>query len=1335
MFLKLPKAGSKLVFVFLLSESQSLINVLLTHKRNPPILTSPKSEFLSIINNIKVTIISDYEYPKVFDLNTKKLKEKLNQEEKDQLTLENVIINIDRIGNIEVSVDNGGRERKKSSNRWIKSSKVQTSKKTQRSIEKSLEETERVERILEEIKIKKTIEDNGGQIKQYIINILGVTQLKAKELLSSISKTGPLNFTSRYSLATKLTARFVLIVLLYSFFKLPALYSQPISSYLNKTPSINAQSYHPRQLIIKFNQDDISPETKAIQMASKASFLSLDYPVKSIDPIIPEPTKDAEESRFLQRSFMSSNEKIENRDVYLLEFEVDVDIKEAAERYSDLSNVAYAEPNYKGEFLFTPNDTYYDQQWALQSDKLNTEDAWDTTEGEGVIVAVLDSGIDLNHPDLKENIFVNEDEISNNGIDDDGNGYVDDVWGWDFADKDNAPDDMIGHGTHVSGIITATGNNSEGIIGVSPKSKLMPLKIGGVDSFFVSDAIEAIDYAVNNGAGIMNFSWSISENSQSLEAAVNYAHSQGVVMVAAAGNDAGDAMSISPANLENVITVAASDSNDNTWFISNKGAKIDVCAPGVNIISTVPSTVDLSNNGTIVPVTDEYARASGTSMAAPQVTAIAALIKSVNPDFTPEEIRQVIRVSSDDISSEGWDTESGYGRVNAFRALTIESPVEAQVATPDLYELYKNPDQNIEIRGTASGDNFVSYRLEYAPINDLYTNDNQISEWVVFKDSSSISVDNNLLGVLDTSSLSEGLYTVRLLVTNIDGKTFEDKTFFGIFTSIQQEGFPVEIAKHPTIPVNFYPAFADPVVATLDEQVTIVGSAKGLFAVYEDGTKKAAQRLEELSPAGRIWDGGSIYTPSAVGKIFNNGSQGMVAFVDGNRYLVVWDENLKIKDYELIHDRYDGVASKDYLVTPRKITPPVIVDANNDGKDEIYIGTVTVVEEAFVKEYYRVYAYEMTNQGLRKLWEYDAKAQVTSLSAANINNDPLGHLEIVASFSDGRAVILNHRGVKQQVLSDVSLGYDSRITLGDLNQDGWIDLVWTRWSIQGASFVSNIEVMLNKNGKLEAEWVKTVNTLIDNSVTLTDLEEKGALDILVASIDDNQKVYGLDYKGNDLEGFPIDVGESIYSDLVVGDVNGDKSKDIVGAGASGKVYIWDNKGKLINTLAVPLGTRGAPFLTDIDSDQDTEIGVFSNEGFLNVFDLDTPFSPETFDWPQARGNKQHTGLYNRAPEYFGLYDFFIALLWVGYDLDAQNFLRGFDLEYSYTVDEGNSWSSWAKRNFVLIPQLVNDYQLSGGKHLLKVRIKDKFGAVSLTQDIEFFVLPEFCTVSNNSRAK
>ncbi|MEW6586966.1 MAG: S8 family serine peptidase [Nitrospirota bacterium] len=279
-------------------------------------------------------------------------------------------------------------------------------------------------------------------------------------------------------------------------------------------------------------------------------------------------------------------------------------VDEAIRYYRSDPNVEYAEPNYIVRKAVIPNDPGFGEIWGLsntgQTGGLSDADidgpeAWDLTTGTpSIIIAVVDSGVAYGHPDLAQNIWRSAVEIEGNGLDDDHNGYADDIYGWDFIDGDGYPEDLDSHGTHVAGIIASRGNNGIGGTGVMWSAAIMSVRFLGVSGVGnVADAAEAIIYAADNGARIINASWGGYDYSNTLYNAIDYARSKGVMLVAAAGNDAvnSDITPFYPAgfNLANIISVAASDSIDNLAYFSNYGpGSVDLAAPGVEIYSTLP---------------------------------------------------------------------------------------------------------------------------------------------------------------------------------------------------------------------------------------------------------------------------------------------------------------------------------------------------------------------------------------------------------------------------------------------------------------------------------------------------------------------------------------------------------------------------------------------------------------------------------------------------------------------------------------------------------------------------------------------------------------------------
>ena len=258
--------------------------------------------------------------------------------------------------------------------------------------------------------------------------------------------------------------------------------------------------------------------------------------------------------------------------------------------------VEFAEPNYYRHIRAIPNDTNYSSLWGLP--KINAPGGWDvSTDCGAAVVALIDSGADYTHPDLAANIWTNTDEIAANGIDDDANGKIDDTRGWDFVYDDNTPMDGNGHGTHVAGIIGAVGNNARGVTGICWNAKIMILRaFDAAGTATVADTIEAMDYARQNGAKVINASYSDSQFSQAEYDAIALLNSAGILFIAAAGNEAAnnDLTPSYPANydLPNVIAVAATNSSDRLASFSNYGrSTVDVAAPGSSVNSTYMNEV------------------------------------------------------------------------------------------------------------------------------------------------------------------------------------------------------------------------------------------------------------------------------------------------------------------------------------------------------------------------------------------------------------------------------------------------------------------------------------------------------------------------------------------------------------------------------------------------------------------------------------------------------------------------------------------------------------------------------------------------------------------------
>ena len=485
--------------------------------------------------------------------------------------------------------------------------------------------------------------------------------------------------------------------------------------------------------------------------------------VESLHPLFP----------YLARPSLNPNLKR----IYLLRFALDVPLealKAAYEQSPFVEGVAY---NYLRPTLADavfPNDPKYPEQWSLPLMKL--PQAWAIEKGNReVVIAIIDSGIDYRHDDLAPKVWINPGEAPNNGLDDDGNGYVDDIYGWDFTDApnlqaegdyiegDNEPIDESGHGTHVAGIAGALPDNGIGIAGVAWECPLMAIRaglsLGGSSRMQDDDSAAAIVYAADNGASVINMSWGSEHRSFVIQDAIDYAYARGVVLVAAAGNSQ-KPEAIFPAAYRKVIAVASTEQNQQRFYQSNFGAAIDIGAPGNVILST--------------QINNQYRLLTGTSMASPHVAGVAALMLAKRPGLTHEEVRHILINTADPVYREDSDELDerfvGAGTVNAERALLASGALQARILAP---ETNSGGADAITVIGTAGGYKFRSWQLSYgaSTVPTVFT---------PFTQPSVAQKISEILTVWDTTTVPEGIYTVRLTTTATDGQETHDQVVLSV---------------------------------------------------------------------------------------------------------------------------------------------------------------------------------------------------------------------------------------------------------------------------------------------------------------------------------------------------------------------------------------------------------------------------------------------------------------------------------------------------------------------------------------------------------------------------
>lgn len=464
---------------------------------------------------------------------------------------------------------------------------------------------------------------------------------------------------------------------------------------------------------------------------------------------------------------LTGNKKKGN--TYILKFKTDQDINQLIKFYQNSNLFEYVEPNYigagggqQGLLQTTPNDTYFSRQYGLYNDgsftlspAINDADidmdlGWDIEQGsQSIIVAVLDAGAKLDHPEFSGRVWNNSNEVLN-GIDDDNNGYIDDIEGWDFANSDNDPTDDHGHGTNVAGIIGANANNNLGYSGVDWNCKLMICKvIDQNNSGFYSWWTDAIYYAVDNGAKVINMSVGGSGFSSTMQAAINYAYSNGVTVVACMMNEDNN-VTYYPAGYENTIAVGSTNANDERsspffWSASsgsNYGSHIDVVAPG----NYIYGLKYLSNTNY-----DSYW--GGTSQATPLVTGLSSLLLAQDSNRSPNDIRTIIRNTAEDqvgnISEDilGFDNYYGFGRINAYQALR-QLQVSVNEFNIDNIKLSIFPNPSSEYLFVKSEKNYNEISIVNMLGTQLYRKE--------------VTANSNLFKV-NISDLPNGIYTLNIL--------------------------------------------------------------------------------------------------------------------------------------------------------------------------------------------------------------------------------------------------------------------------------------------------------------------------------------------------------------------------------------------------------------------------------------------------------------------------------------------------------------------------------------------------------------------------------------------
>lgn len=830
--------------------------------------------------------------------------------------------------------------------------------------------------------------------------------------------------------------------------------------------------------------------------------------------------------------------------------------------------LAYAEPNTI-LILFDdphparyPNDFHFGELWNLHNPDaaagrpvgdIRATFAWALTTGDAAIrVAVIDTGIDFYHPDLEANVWTNPGEIPGNGLDDDGNGYVDDVHGYDFVSDDSDPmDDQI-HGTHVAGTIGAVGNNEIGVTGVCWQTSLMAIKAfnaSGEGSLF--DVIAGIRYAVVNGARILNASWGQFENSKALAEAIAQARAQGMVIVAAAGNTRSDALSY-PAAYPEVLTVAALDSRDERSIFSSYGPHVDLSAPGQNILSTVPD--------------NRFEVASGTSMAAPHVAGVAALVLSRHPEFTPVQVEDILRNAVDPIQTAVY---CGAGRLNAWRAVRVDVPLPtARLELPPVIS------GRIDLEGTASSPRFRGYALDYG--QGVYP-----TNWTRLH-AAELPVDRGaLLADWSTDSLPEGSYVLRLTVWDTLDQQAVDRAMVTIRNVHLASPLHTDVVRAGSI---------------LPLTGTVYGTGRTYTIAHGIGRDPSAWSTDGIVLA----NGGQA---PVIGNLLGTWDTGAVA---PNTFyslkLTAWAGGETIGSWTATLVHLDGQLRPgwpQHLIVPSGYSTNdwrqiVVADLDQDGAQEI----LTVEPGNLEGKMARLLVYR-PDGALGWSRALAAGFPTTDLpTVGDIDGD--GMSEVFVDVGDsGRIWAFRHDG--RPLDGDwpaLAGGGNFGKVLADLDGDGTGELVVYGTSSAAHPTGQRMLAVLDRWGRIRQQWFMADAALPlevpRQFPAVADLDDDPDLEIVAIAGEGGVAMFDLRQPEGPV--WQAQTGGFLYGSPVVGDIDGDHRAEVIVAshnasargktGTRGGVFVYDREGQIRPGWPVLIheSFTATPALGDLDHD-------------------------------------------------------------------------------------------------------------------------------------------------------
>lgn len=859
-------------------------------------------------------------------------------------------------------------------------------------------------------------------------------------------------------------------------------------------------------------------------------------------------------------------------------------IEEALKALMADKNLIFAEYETILREFYTPNDPLLSTMWHIPV--IQAPELWDYVKGDTtIVVAITDSGAKWNHEDLRDNIFINYAEMpgmtinwangtvsGGDGIDNDQNGRIDDVIGWDFFTGSNNPYQSFhgnDHGTHVAGCAGAVGDNNVGVAGPAMHVKLLITKHQSHTQYStsVSNGYNGIVYSADTGAHIINCSWGGPGQASYANNVINYATNKGSLVISAAGNEnqSNDQFPSYPSDAINGVAVAASDQNDRRANFSNWGDAIDVTAPGVAIRSTI-------YNGTHANAVDAYAAYQGTSMASPIVAGVAAMIKSVHPEFTPAQIKQRLIDTADPMPTEPrWvEGKMGGGRLNAFKAVMCDLIPNLSIYGDLLVEEYvgdgdgiPNIGETVSVRATLLNEEGWSYASGITGVLSTdYPGVEIVQGTLNFPDLLSEMVEQStnyaVINIANTVASLE--IPMTLTVTSNQEATNPypySKSIPVILTlSMSQPGWPLVLdGQSPS----------SPVVADLD------GTGKKLITIV-NGVIHVVDAEKNPAPGFPHNTGSNTLGQIAIGDVNGNGNKEIVIANSNGVVRVINAQGQQISEFAAVGNIRNS---------------PIIADLNNNGQNEIIVGTQSR----------NVYVLNGNDLSVWNNYPVDLGGVIiTNMAVGDVNNDGNKNIVVNVTGNPGSVHVLNPvtgQNIPNFPITTVGASNHGS-SLGNFDSDPDLEIIFA-----GTSGTNCPLTVVKSNGTILHQVTLPVG--VRTEIALVDVNNNGTFEVVFGDNDGN--LYVKDLSLNNLPGFPVNVGYGIESSPVFADLDSDGKREIIFGDNFGRLHALKYNGQYINAFPVkvsPTPFKTSPWVGFFDDDNDGDILLTDMSGIIFI---------------------------------------------------------------------------------------------------------------------------------------